>query len=390
MIVTVALALPVLGMLVAGSVELVEVANAQNKLQVYVDTAALAGARQLATDGSSATTERTRVTADGLADPLRQRWTVTTTARADLAAGSMTVTQAATRPSLFGNLVPPGGFNISASATASSTTAMTPLCVLALQSGGSNVVRLADSAMLTASTCLVQSDGDLAATGSSKVQAGAIRSVGAATGSLAPAPVTDAPAIPDPFASMAITVPPGCSDLLTLELPGGTTTLNPGVHCGVLNLVGGGTLMLNPGEHYFTGGVFNVLGTTKIVGTDVVMILKGPLAVQFAENSTLSLEGRKTGPYAGFALITDRSFTGALSISTRYAQKLLGTIYVPNGTVAVSGDASKVADQSAWTIVVAKALSVAGSANLVINSSYASSTIPVPTGVGPGSLRLAR
>ena len=94
------------------------------------------------------------------------------------------------------------------------------------------------------------------------------------------------------------------------------------------------------------------------------------------------------GRMPGFALMTDRAFTGTLTISAKNAKKLLGTIYIPNGGLAVDGNGNKVADQSAWTIVVAKTISVAQSANLVINSDYSASTVPVPSGVGPGVLRL--
>jgi hypothetical protein len=41
-----------------------------------------------------------------------------------------------------------------------------------------------------------------------------------------------------------------------------------------------------------------------------------------------------------------------------------------------------VADQSAWTVVVAKSLQLTGSPNLVINANYSGSSVPVPGGVG--------
>ena len=40
------------------------------------------------------------------------------------------------------------------------------------------------------------------------------------------------------------------------------------------------------------------------------------------------------------------------------------------------------ADQSAWTVVVAKGLQLQGSPNLVINANYAGSNVPVPAGAG--------
>ncbi len=383
-----AIGLPVLAVAVAGGIEIAEVASSRTKLQTYVDSAAMNGAREFMVDQSTATAERTRLMADGLAAPLRPRWTVASTATTEAASGAVTVTQDARRPSMFGSLLPPGGFRISATAVAAST-ARKPLCVLALRMAMADVLTLADSASITASDCLVHSDSDLVASGAASVRAGAVRTVAGATGSISPAPVTDSPPIADPFTTLPINVPNGCSDV-ALNLLGGTVTLNPGVHCGSISLVGSGTLKLNPGEHYFVGGSLSLLGSTAIVGTDVVVVLKGQSAVQFAGSTTLSLEGRKTGPYAGFVIITDRSFTGTLAISTRNAQKLLGTIYLPNATLEVSGTNNRVADQSPWTVVVAKEIDVKGSADLVINAAYGATPIPVPAGVGPGNVQLVR
>ena len=55
---------------------------------------------------------------------------------------------------------------------------------------------------------------------------------------------------------------------------------------------------------------------------------------------------------------------------------------MPSATLNVTGASDNVADQSAWTVVVAKALQLQGSPNLVINANYANSTVPVPAGAG--------
>ncbi len=96
----------------------------------------------------------------------------------------------------------------------------------------------------------------------------------------------------------------------------------------------------------------------------------------------LQLEGRKSGPYAGFVLITDRSYTGHSRDLDQQRRKLLGTIYLPNADLTVKGN-NKVADQSAWTVIVARDIRTEGNARLTVNSNYSSSTIPVPSGVGP-------
>ena len=126
----------------------------------------------------------------------------------------------------------------------------------------------------------------------------------------------------------------------------------------------------------------------EIVGDDVVLIFKGQYKMKFKDRASLSLEGRRAGTYAGFVLVTDRSFKGKFSISSDRARRLLGTIYLPSATFDVSGTNSKVADQSPWTIVVANKLDVSASANLVINSNYGISVVPVPSGIGSESIRL--
>jgi len=386
-----AFSLPVLAVVMVAASELAEVETAKTELQQAVDSAALKGAQELQLDQSSATTTRAQLMADQLANPLRTRWSVQTTAQADISAASMTVTQNATRGSLFGSLLPPGGFNLSATATARSNLS-TPLCVLALQAGSTQILSVQNSSQLTASGCLVQSDSDLAVGSTASVSAGAARSVGAATGNIAPSPVTDSPSVPDPFSSLTITVPTTCTDQGLVVNGGQTGTLAAGVHCGNVIATGSGVLTLGPGEHYFQHCELSATGTGGISGTNVAIILDNGSSLVFSGGATISLEGRESGPFAGFVMISDRSYTNTVSISTTSARELLGTVYLPVAALAVSGTNNTVAQSSAWTVVVAKQIQVSGSANLVINSNYSSSYVPVPSGVGPsgGGVQLTR
>ena len=371
---------PILLVLAAGAAELAEVVKTKHALQWEVDEAALNGARELGTDQSSATAERARVYADKLAAQATARWTIQTTAQADATHGSMTVVQTASRPSFFANLLPPGGWHLNVTGTAVANSTI-PLCVLGLESGGKKVISLQTTSRVTASNCLVQSNSDISAGGGASMLAGAVRSVGSATGSISPAPITDAPPITDPFAALDISVPTQCTDQ-GIQVQSGTQSLNPGVHCGDVHLQGSATLVLNPGEHYFVKGQFNLANNSQVTGSDVVLVFKGNWKLKCQDNSSVSLSGRQSGPFAGFVLVTDRAFSGKLSISTDNARQLHGTIYLPSATLDVTGTGNKVADQSPWTVVVAKALTGDGSANLVINSNYSGSTVPVPAGVG--------
>jgi len=294
------LAAPVLLLLAAGTVELAEVVKTKHALQWEVDEAALNGARELGTDQSSATAERARVYAAKLAAQATARWTVQTTAQANATNGSMTVVQTASRPSFFGNLLPPGGWHLDVTGTAVANSKV-PLCVLGLQSGSQQAVSLLTSSAVTAANCLVQSDSNISAAGGTAMTAAAVRSVGSATGSISPPPVTDAPPISDPFSSLNIDVPLQCNDQ-GLVLGSGTQSLNPGVHCGTFQLTASATLVLNPGEHYFQNGSFDVRGNAQITGSDVVLIFKGETLLQFRGNGFMSFDGRQTGPRRGSKL----------------------------------------------------------------------------------------
>ncbi|TGD94676.1 TadE/TadG family type IV pilus assembly protein [Methylobacterium nonmethylotrophicum] len=384
-IVVFSLVLPLLAIGSVGVAEVAEVMLTKTKLQRNVDAAAIQGAGEFGVDQSTATVERTRLYADGMAEPLRLRWTVASTAAIDAAARTVTVRQTANRASFFGNLLPPGGWNLAATATAI-RTARKPLCVLGSQGTGAfgspASVELQANSMITASDCLVQSNANMAAGAATTLWAGEARAAGSASGPIRPAAVTDAPAMADPFAAMRIDVPLLC-DSLSLSLGSGTFYLNPGVHCGAITLLGTANLVLAPGDHYFLGPSLSVGGQSTITGSDVVVILKGLLTAQVTGSAVLQLEGRKSGPYAGFVLITDRSYSGDVGISTNNARKLIGTVYLPNASLTVDGNNNKVADQSPWTVVVARTIRTQGSANLTINSNYNSSTVPVPAGVGP-------
>ena len=99
------------------------------------------------------------------------------------------------------------------------------------------------------------------------------------------------------------------------------------------------------------------------------------------------------------------------SIVSKDAQKLTGTVYLPADTLTVGGDGdldgacdpiqqddgtllidplclSDVGTKSDWTAIVVKRLKVTAGSNLVMNSNYEGSSVPVPEGVGPSSGRV--
>lgn len=384
-----ALAMPVVSLAVVGSVELADVFRMKTQLQSIVDESALVGAQQLSLDRSDATLLRIKAAEEERFAARESRWTVRTRLSSASDGSSISVEQTAWRPSFFGDLLPPGGFEVAARATAVRSPAA-PLCVLSLDPSAAIVD---GASTLTAGGCLVQSNGDLTVTGSSKLRALKVRSARAASGDISPTPVTDAPLLRDPFAEMRITPPSACTDN-NLTFDYGTTTLNAGVHCGEIYIRGTSIVNLAPGEHYFTGPTLFVGGSASLVGLDTVMLFRNTKQITFEGNASITLDGRRSGVYAGFLIAADRGFNGTMSISAQTANRLVGTVYLPSGNLAVSGSNNRVGDASPWTVIVANTIRVSGTSNLVVNSNYNSSAVPVPPGVGlsvgAGNVRLSQ
>lgn len=62
------------------------------------------------------------------------------------------------------------------------------------------------------------------------------------------------------------------------------------------------------------------------------------------------------------------------------ARNLLGTIYLPASELHVDAN-QPVADQSAYTAIVADKLTLYGGPHLVLNTDYHLTTVPVPGGI---------
>jgi len=92
----------------------------------------------------------------------------------------------------------------------------------------------------------------------------------------------------------------------------------------------------------------------------------------------------KTGPLSGILFMENPTSSSGREfiIASKNAHTLLGTFYLPKGTLVVDTN-QPIADNSAFTIIVANKIQLKGKPSLVLNSDYAATDIPVPNGVGP-------
>ena len=375
---------PVLAVLACGAVDLSSVASDRSTMQDVADAAALDGATQLSVANTQGAAARADQFAQDQLSSVTKRWALTTNVTTAADASSITVTVTGHRASFFGDLLPIGGWNLDVQSTAQPLAKM-PLCVLTTSSAGApagGAITMQDQSQINASGCLVHSNSNLAALSPADLIAGTAEAVDTATGQISPAPQTGAPPIPDPFANLNLNIPPTCNPLdLLYDL--GVNILTPGVHCGNVTVRQNATAILLPGNHYFMKGVLSLQQNSTLQGSDVVLIFDSGSYFQFQDNSQIKLQGRTSGPYAGFVIATTPNNTSTFQISSNSARLLLGTIYIPSALLSVSGGSTNVADQSAWTVIIAKGLLLSGSPNLVVNANYSGGSLPVPAGVGP-------
>ena len=178
-----ALCIPLLAVVSLGAIDLNAVRSSQARIQEIADAAALAGATELgvAIDDTAATARAQTFIEGHLA-----RWSGSpeTELKLEVLKGDkqriLHVRMDARRPSFFGNLLPPGGWKMSAEASALAV-GMTPLCVLVTDDRGKNVLQVKDRGRITAPGCLVHSNRDIVVTGGS-INASQIQAVTEAKG----------------------------------------------------------------------------------------------------------------------------------------------------------------------------------------------------------------
>ena len=367
-----------------GAIELNQVLTDKRRTQDVADSAALMGAGQLGVSPVGADQRAQSYATAQLSDVAAH---ATLSAHATIGqanqGATMTVSVDTQRTSFFGDLLPPGGFHTHVSSTAL-TVNSTPLCVLGLTTITGDSIHVTGASQLQAGQCLVHSNAALTADPGASILASANEAGTVATGPItATAQLLALDNIQDPFASLNVN-PTSCSgggsgtSISSSQALPSNTASTP--FTGPVNIQGTATVTLS-GTYYFCK-TLTISGSAQVVGTDTVLIFDQGASLSFGGTSaTLNLGGRQSGPLAGFVLIADRNYTGSFTLQSDQITGLTGTIYAPTSTLAVQGS-GKSGATSPWTVITAENITVNGGAQLVINSNYSASSVPVPSGVG--------
>lgn len=373
------------------AVELAQITASQAKLQAIADSAAIAAARELrlgnATKGIVLSIARSVVESQAAAIgapvsfdgdvPSDKKWV-----SVELASS---VTQSLARS--LG--LAPSQFTANARARVMGGS---PVCAIGLREDQDATINLDKESRMEGRNCAVYSNsktpGSIKAQDNAFLTAALICAAGGKGGGVAnfsPQPTTDCPAIPDPLASRPAPPVGGCVGGNPVnKISNETITLSPGTYCGGLAITKGSRVTLQPGIYVIKDGALIVDGGSSMTGRGVGFFFTGIGAkMDLKQDSVISLEAPVDGNMAGLLFFQDRTMTDLLQyeVSSDDASVLLGTIYLPYGRF-YAGGRKPVAQNSAYTIIVAQQINLSAGPTMVLNSNYGLTDVPVPDGVG--------
>lgn len=395
MAMTAAIATPAL--LTAGAVA-IDMSNAnsyQSKLRSIADAAAITAARELRLGNATQTTILSVARASAAGSSAGMGIDYTFGGDVDIKARRVTVSLTGTMPAGIGAAVGLVSPVVTVNATAQ-VMGGAPICAVALDEVSNSAFSLDRFARVQANGCTVYSNSKsaqgLQARDSAQLTSASTCTAGGytGTGSFTPTPDRDCPVFPDPLSSRPNPAMRDCGGSYSMTVVSASGTfLSPGTYCGGININQSAQVTLQPGVYVIVGGPLMIGTGAKLTGNGVTIFFSGDLAsMNMQKDSSIALSAPKTGPTAGMLLQQDRntpSSTVKFEISSDDAATLLGTIYLPRGKLFVGGD-KPVAQNSAYTIVIANRIEATAGPTLVLNSNYGASDVPVPAGVGPYSM----
>ena len=425
-----ALMVPVLMGLSAAAMEYAGLVKRRAELQRAADAASIAGVNQfkLANTDDASVIRFAVATATSQAKTGTQANAAQATAEVIGNHAGVHVRVTEVVPLSFGKILQMPTVTVTTNSTAK-LTGSTRLCLLALDPRAAKALSLEKNARLTATDCSLYSNSTDRAgiSGGDSAIAMAIQtcSAGGFSGNKAtflPPPATNCPPLKDPLAGRA--APPSLPCIVVntfsnenagdttkpVKISKGSVTLDPGTYCNGLQITGSAQVTLRPGIYTINNGTLIVDKKGAMTGTDVGFYFNGDKGgLLFDKDSTISLSAPRDGVMAGLLMFEDRTVSNPVPlplptslagppppgptpttpvrqyrIISDNARNLLGTIYLPAGQLIIDAK-NPVADQSAYTVIVARLVNLYEGPNLVLNARYANSDVPVPNGVGPSS-----
>jgi Flp pilus assembly protein TadG len=362
----------------------------ESRLQQLVDTAALAGAKELSLSNSKI---------DGIASVVESVVksyfsAMRDTKNANIPVVATVITQSPLRVEVNAEQtytpVLGGTFGLTIKSVKAHAVAQVigkpNICVLALNPSASGALSLEHKARVTGENCAIYSNSihsvGIKSKNSARLTATVICSAGGIQGggtNFNPEPYVDCPAFDDPLSGRVEPQATNCDPSLPTEITS-SRQIWPATYCG-LTIRNGAEVTLQPGIYIFKNAPLIVRDNGAVKGAGVGLFFTGNGAkFDFQDASTINLEAPTSGPMAGLLIFTSRSTSGQNKIYSENAQVMVGTIYVPKGELRIDG-AAEIGTASAYTAIVADKLRVYGGPHIKLNTDFDATTVPVPDAI---------
>jgi len=178
---------------------------------------------------------------------------------------------------------------------------------------------------------------------------------------VSPDPLIHQPVYPDPYASLAgpdpstLPVRKGSPTAPSkLVISSGTTTLNPGVYWGGIQIKNSAVVNLNPGIYYIGGGGFEVKDSARLNAPDVMIYNSNApqggqngayKPIKLSTSGSVTLGAQESGSFAGMVIFQDRNNPQDITLNPGNGiNGLQGTLYAPHDDATVIVTASGTAN----------------------------------------------
>jgi Flp pilus assembly protein TadG len=198
-----------------------------------------------------------------------------------------------------------------------------------------------------------------------------------------PAPEVNCPdPRPDPMAGYTPSVSTAGCDFTDKRISGTIEILTPGVYCGGIEISGGGDGRFQPGIYVIKGGKF-LISSSAASGTNVAFyFVNAGAELNISGGSPVSFTAPTTGPLQGFIFYEGPGmvFKQRARMSGGSEAYYEGSIYFPTQKLELSGG-SVATSPSPLTIYVAYAFLVSGGGTVYLQAQEGATNVPIPNGL---------
>lgn len=270
------------------------------------------------------------------------------------------------------------------------------VCMIALDKTATSAILLDGGAAMSGGDCAVysnsKSEKGISVFDNARLVASLTCSAGGYQGPASnyePAPLTDCPERDNPLSNRAAPSFTGC-DHTDFSLSSGAHTLQPGVYCGGLSVVGDAAATFTPGVYVISDGELKISNEATAAGAGVAFFFTGLGAKMTIDgNADIDFTAPSTGLLAGLLIFEDPNGDGnrVFKITSPNAKRLVGTIYLPLGRFLAESGVG-IAEDSEYTAIIARRIELNKGVKLVLNADYNLTTVPVPEGLAGGRITL--